>query len=275
MRRWRDRPPLNFALAFGESGASHYAAGLAFNAFMSMFPIIVGLVALVGLFAQSEEIHQSVEKVLVLAFPADEQPAIQQLFNRVKGSAGVLALFSLVALLWSGTNLFASMEFALNQIYRTRPRSFLRTRLMGLSMIGAFVIAVAVAVGASSAAALVAGGGALSFGAGWAVMTALLLIVYRFVPNRRSSFAEVWRGALVAGLSIELLNLAFPIYIGFTHGVTTYGRAFGFLFVLGTWTFFLSELLLAGAVMNRVRLDRLRIQDDNRAPDGNASDAHA
>ena len=52
------------------------------------------------------------------------------------------------------------------------------------------------------------------------------------------------------------MNLAFPIYVHFTRGATAYGRSFGFLFVLGTWTYLLSVLLLLGAVMNRMRLDR-------------------
>src|SRR5260370_33013015 len=83
-------------------------------------------------------------------------------------------------------------------------------------------------------------------------MTALLLVIYRVVPNRRTRFSEVWPGALVAGLSIELLNLAFPIYLHLTRSAATYGRSFGFLFVVGTWTYLLSILLLLGAGINRM-----------------------
>ncbi len=251
---------MNLAFAFVESRASDYAAGLAFNAFLSMFPLVLGLIALVGLFAQSDEIRAAVEKVLVVAFPADEQPAIQQTFGHIKKSAGSLAVFSVLALIWSGTNLFASMEFALNQIYLCGARTFLRTRLMALAMLGVLVVAIAAGVGASFAVALVPGSSVLEIVGGWGVMSGLLVAIYRFVPNRRATLLEVLPGALAAGLSIEVLNFAFPIYIGFTHGLTTYGREFGLLFVLGLWTYFLSVLLLMGAVMNRMRMDRHRLE---------------
>ena len=237
---WRRRPPLSIVMAYLASHASDHAAGLAFNAFLSMFPLMLGLIALVGLFPQSDDIKGAVEKVLVVALPPSEQAGMLRTFQHAKTSAGALAIFSLLALLWSGTNLFSSMEFALNQIYICGSRPFLRTRLMGVAMLGVFLVAVGASVGISTALALAPGLAVLGFGFGWIVMTALLLVIYRVVPNRRTRFSEVWPGAVVAGLSIELLNLAFPIYLNLSHGAATYGRSFGFLFVVGTWTYLLS-----------------------------------
>jgi membrane protein len=256
---WRRRPPLSIVMAYFASHASDHAAGLAFNAFLSMFPLMLGLIALVGLFPQSDEVKTAVEKVLVVAFPPSEQAGMLQAFQHAKTSAGVLALFSLLALLWSGTNLFASMEFALNQIYLCGTRPFWRTRLMGVVMLGVFVLAVGASVGISTALAIAPGLAVLGFIFGWIVMTSLLVVIYRFVPNRRTRFSEVWQGAVVAGLSIELLNLAFPIYLHLTRGAATYGRSFGFLFVVGTWTYLLSMVLLLGAVITRMRFDRVRL----------------
>jgi membrane protein len=181
-------------------------------------------------------------------------------FEHAKTSAGALALFSLLALLWSGTNLFASMEFALNQIYLSASRPFWRTRAMGVVMLGVFIAAVGASVGISTALAIAPGLAVLGFVSGWILMTALLMVIYRVVPSRRTRFSEVWHGAVVAGLSIELLNLAFPLYLQLTHGAATYGRSFGFLFVVGTWTYLLSMLLLLGAVINRMRFDGGRLE---------------
>src|SRR5712692_5030013 len=257
---WRRRPPLNIVMAFFASHASDHAAGLAFNAFLSMFPLMLGLIALVGLFPQSDDIKSAVEKVLVVALPPSEQAGMLRTFQHAKTSAGALAVFSLLALLWSGTNLFSSMEFALNQIYICGSRPFWRTRVMGVVMLAVFLLAVGASVGISTALALAPGLALLGFGFGWIVMTALLLVIYRVVPNRRTRFSEVWPGALVAGLSIELLNLAFPIYLQLSHGAATYGRSFGLLFVVGTWTYLLSMVLLLGAVINRMRFGRGRLE---------------
>ena len=252
---WR-RPPLDVITTYLASHAADHAAGLAFNAFLSIFPLILGLIAVVGLFPRSDEIKGVVEKVLVVAFPPSEQAGMLRTFQHTKASAGTLALVSFLALVWSGTNLFASMEFALNQIYLCASRPFWRTRLMGLAMLVVFFAAVGVSVGLSTALATAPERAVLGLVFGWLVMTGVLMIIYRFVPNRRIRFYEVWRGALAAGLLIELLTFAFPIYVHLTHGLTNYGRTFGFLFVLGTWIYLLSLVLLLGAVMNRMRLDR-------------------
>ena len=257
---WRRRPPLNIVMAYLASHASDHAAGLAFNAFLSMFPLVLGLIALVGLFPQSDDLKSAVEKVLVGAFPPSEQAGILKSFQGGKSSAGTLALVSVLALVWSGTNLFASMEFALNQIYLSATRSFWRNRLMGLTMLGVFLVAVGVSVGVSTATAAAPERAIVAFIFGALIMAAMSLIIYRYVPNRKSRFSELWPGALAAGIGIELLNFAFPTYVGLTHGVATYGRSFGFLFILGTWTYFLSVFLLFGAVMNRMRLDKSRLQ---------------
>jgi len=264
MSTWRRRPPLNIVMAYVASHASDHAAGLAFNAFLSMFPLVLGLIALIGLFPQSDEIKGAVEKVLVVAFPPSEQAGILKSFQGAKSTAGTLAIASVLALVWSGTNLFASMEFALNQIYLAATRSFWRNRLMGLSMLGVFLVAVVVSVGVSTATAGAPERTIVSFIFGALIMAAVLLVLYRYVPNRKSRFSELWPGALTAGVCIELLNLAFPTYVQLTHGVATYGRSFGFLFILGTWTYFLSMFLLFGAVMNRMRLDKSRLQSKDQ-----------
>jgi membrane protein len=131
---------------------------------------------------------------------------------------------------------------------------------MGVVMLGVFVVAVGASVAISTALAIAPGLAVLGFVFGWIVMTGLLMVIYRFVPNRRTRFSEVWPGAVVAGLSIELLNLAFPLYLHLTRGAATYGRSFGFLFVVGTWTYFLSMVLLLGAVITRMRFDRVCLE---------------
>ncbi len=199
MSTWRRRPPLNIVMAYLASHASDHAAGLAFNAFLSMFPLVLGLIALVGLFPQSDEIKGAVEKVLVVAFPPSEQAGILKSFQHAKSSAGTLALVSVLALVWSGTNLFASMEFALNQIYLSATRSFWRNRLMGLTMLGVFLVAVGVSVGVSTASADAPEHTIVSFVFGALIMAAVLLIIYRYVPIQteraasRSCGRALWR----------------------------------------------------------------------------------
>lgn len=236
------------------SSASNYAAGLAFHAFVSAFPLILAMIALVGLFPQAEDFRKLVESSLAGIFPRGERGTIALTFSHAKGAAGALVIVSLLGLLWTGTNLFCSMEFALNEVYGCKSRSIIGSRLMGLAMIGTFVGAIALTVGANALAEFFPGSHIFGFVTGWLVMFGLLVIIYRYVPNRQIDFAEVWPGALLAALSIEALTIVFPIYANLTNSSASYGRQFGFLFVLATWFYFLCMLLLMGAVLNRMRI---------------------
>ena len=86
-------------------------------------------------------------------------------------------------------------------------------------------------------------------------MVGLLVILYRFVPNRTFTLHEVLPGAVLAGILIEVLSLAFPLYARYAGRFNTYGAQFGLFFLLATWFYLLSELLLLGAVYNRFRME--------------------
>jgi membrane protein len=246
---------VRFVELYMSSSASNYAAGLAFHAFVSTFPLILAMIALVGLLPQAEEFRKLVESSLAGIYPKGERAAIALTFSHAKGAAGALVVVSVLGFLWTGTNLFSSMEFALNEIHLCVSRSILRSRLMGLAMIGTFVAAIALTVGANALAEFFPGTHIFGFLTGWLVMFGLLIVIYRYVPNRPIDFAEVWPGALLAALSIEVLTIVFPIYADLTNSAGSYGRQFGFLFVLATWFYFLCMLLLMGAVLNRMRVE--------------------
>ena len=53
---------------------------------------------------------------------------------------------------------------------------------------------------------------------------------------------------------IEVLSLAFPLYARIAGSFNTYGAQFALFFLLATWFYFLSQLVLLGAVYNRFRL---------------------
>ena len=155
----------------------------------------------------------------------------------------------------------------LTEIYGTKQRDALRQRLMGLVMVVVFMAAVLLAVGANSLAAVSPGGAVIGVVLGALVLTGLLLVVYRWVPNRTFSFKNIWPGAVVAGILIEVLSLAFPLYAKVSHGFNSYGQEFALFFLLATWLMFLSQFILLGAVFNKVRLGEARATGLFAAPD--------
>jgi membrane protein len=250
--------PFRVITAVGESQASNYAAALAFAAFIAMFPMILGALSIIGLAIRDPATETRFQSFILQMFPGDAQPELQHAIRGVRQSAGWLALLSLGGLVWSASGIFATMEFALTQIFGTKQRDMLRQKLMGFVMMLLLVVALGIIVAANAGAGYLSNyipyAWVLSFTIGAAVMVALLVLLYRFVPNRTFTLREVLPGALLAGVLIEVFSLAFPLYTRIAGSFNTYGAQFGLFFLLATWLYLLSEVLLLGAVYNRLRL---------------------
>jgi membrane protein len=239
--------------AYGESHAGYYAAGLAFNAFLSMFPLILGLLAILGLAIRDPATQRQFEGSVLGFFPSDAHDALSRTLSGVSEHAGLLGLIGILGMLWSGGSLFASMEFALGRMVGAGQRGFLRQRLMALMMTLIFVVAIVLSVAANSIMGLLSAFSFVGPLLGALVWMGFTLTIYRFVPNRTHTVGGLWPGAAVAGVLMELLSLAWPLYTGLSHGFNTYGSAFALFFLLATWLYFLSQFILLGAVINRMR----------------------
>ena len=246
--------PVRLVRAYGDSKASSYAAGLAFNMFMSMFPLMLGLLAIVGLVLRSSGQQADVQALLLGFFPPDAHQALQRTLTSVRDHAGLLGLLGVAGLLWSGSGLFGSMEFALDEFYGAVQRDFLRQRLMALAMTGVFVVAVVVATFANAVVGLARGVPLIGPLVGLLTWFGLMVLIYRVVPNRTfEAVAQVWPGALLAAVLMEALTLVWPLYTRLAHGFDTYGSTFALFLLLATWLYLLCQVLLFGAVANRMR----------------------
>lgn len=251
--------PVRVIMAFGASQASNYASALAFNAILSMFPLILGVLAIVGLSIRDPAAELKVQQFIVQSFPTDstQQTELLRALHSVKQSAGWLGIVSIAGLLWSASGIFASMEFVFAEIFGIQQRDMIRQKLMGFVMMIVLVAAVALAVGANALAALLPFSSLSwlsSFVIGSLVMMLLLVALYRLVPNRSYQIRHILPGALLAGVLIEALSLAWPLYARISHGFNTYGNAFALFFLLAAWFYLLSNLILLGAVYNKFRL---------------------
>lgn len=256
IHRLRNWLPFRVLAAYGESQASNYASALAFTCMLAMFPLMLGILSLVGLAIRDPATEARAQTVIIQMFPGSAQPQLLDALRGVRQSAGWLGLLSLGGLLWSASSIFSTMEFALTQIFGTKQRDLVRQKLMGLVMMILLVVAVSATVAANAIAALFPFAWITGFIIGSVVMVALLVMLYRFVPNRTFSVREVLPGAVLAGMLIELFSLGFPLYARLAGGFSTYGAQFGLFFLLAAWFYILSELILLGAVFNKFRLGR-------------------
>jgi membrane protein len=248
--------PWRVVVAYGESQASNYASALAFACLLAMFPLTLAIISLVGLAVRDPAMEFRVQDLIVQSFPGSAQPQLLDGLHSAKTSAGWMGLLALAGLLWSASTIFSTMEFAFTQIFATRQRDLIRQKAMGLVMMVLLVVAVGITVAANTLAAPFPLAWVAGFVIGSAIMVALLVGLYRFVPNRTFVVRDVIPGALLAGILIELFSLGFPLYARLAGGFNTYGAQFGLFFLLAGWFYVLSELILLGAVFNQFRLGR-------------------
>lgn len=244
--------PGRLIAAVGASQAGNYASAVAFTAFVSMFPLILGLLAIVGYATQSQSATKAALTAILGFFPSDAHTELANLFELIQKNRGTLGIISVVGLLWSGSSLFTGMEFALGVVVGVRQRGFLRQRAMALVMTVLFVVALVVTIGVNSLIAVPGVIWGFEPVAGLVVWCALMLAIYRLVPNRTYKVRELWRGVLIAGTAMELLTLLWPAFTRFSKGYSTYGAVFALVFLLASWLYFLAEFILLGAVANHM-----------------------
>jgi membrane protein len=241
--------------AYGSTHTGSHASGLAFNAVMAMFPMILGALAIIGWVVSSPGIQSQAQTAILRALPGTSGIELNKVVTGdLHHYAGLLGIVGILGLLWGVTNFFGSLEFCLSRIFEFPQRSFLRQRAMGAVMMFVLVAGMLIAVAANTLMNLMPVMAGIGPAAGFLAMGALTLTIYRLVPNRTFRIRQLWPGAVVSGALIELITLLFPLYAKLAHGFDTYGQSLALFFLLATWLAFLSQFILIGALWNRVRL---------------------
>lgn len=245
------------------------AAGLAFYAVLAVFPALIALVSLYGLFSDPAQVQAQLEQLYgVMPASAAELLGAQMhaLVGQSSGALGVGFVVSLVGLLWSASGGVSQLFAAINVAYeREETRSFWKIRglALGVTLAALAFSALALALVAVAPAALEA----LSLGSTlegavtwlrWPLLAALMALglgwIYRVAPDRDGKPSPRWvtPGAIAATALWLLGSLAFSFYTArFGSYQETYG-ALGAVIVFMMWLWISGLSVLIGAELNYV-----------------------
>lgn len=207
--------------------------------------------------------------VRLVAAAVEQTPTqVARSLEAVERSSGILVAVSMLSLLWSGSALFSAMDNALSALAGCAPRRFWRKRLMGMAMILVFAALVIPIIASASFlfvhTARLPAAGVPSFLTrtasrvhlvggqmllGGVSGTALFLLIYKVVPNRRAPLRAVLPGALLAGAALELLTLLFPLYLHYTESNGTLGALLALPLLL-TFFYLVGQLTVVGMLLN-------------------------
>lgn len=251
------------------------AAKTAYYFFLSIWPLFLGLFAFTGIFG-GQEAFEWIMAWIKTFLPEEPTRFLEQFVRDItEGSRPDMLSVGILLTFWSGSNIFASLADGLNTMYDLEEgRSWWKRK--ALAVVLAMLAAVLLTVGAT---AILAGSeilGLLGAAEGWNALrwpvaflflTALLWLVYYWLPDRDQALSKryVTVGAIVgAGLWV-VATTGFRFYVA--H-LGSYSRTYGFVgsvLVLLIWLYLSALTILFGGEV-AVSLEQGLHEDDGPEP---------
>jgi membrane protein len=252
-------------VSFYDDQATHHAAALTYYALMSLFPMLLLAVSLLGVLggypstynAIVGHLHGVVPAVTLAPLKAAVKAALKS-----RGTAAAALVLAMVTALYGGTGYLEAARRALNVVFEApRGRSFVRRKLTDVASL--FVL---LALVLTTLVLMFAGGGIAHKVLGpeaasvwriarWPGAFASALLVFSFIyyvtPDvRQRAFRWILPGAL-AGIAVWLAaSAAFSEYLAnFKSFNVTYG-SFAAAIILLVWLWLTNVALLLGAEIN-------------------------
>ncbi|CAN5742435.1 YihY/virulence factor BrkB family protein [soil metagenome] len=255
---------------FVDDHCTQIAASISYYVFFSVFPLSIFLITIFGQVLRNESVRDRVieglMEVVPLA-PVEGREQLEEILSGVATDISLLGLLSIVGLLWSASAMMAALRRALNIAWDTNHR---RTAVRGKLLDIFMVLMVGLLVGLSIAATTVrpyvqdeitavsdelsligsllrAGMWLLTFVIPIVVSFLIFAALFRFVPAVKTSFDEIWPGALFAAIAFEMAKVGFTFYLrNFGNYNAIYG-SLGAVIVFMLFIFLAANVLLMGA----------------------------
>lgn len=239
------------------------SAGVAFFAMAALFPALIALISIYGLFADPVVVEQSLallRGILPEQGYALVQGQLRDIVAQNDSSLGWGLLLSMGGALWTASGGLRALVTGLNIAYdETEKRSILRVYLLTIGLtLGAMVVLV-LGLGLSAAVARhiyhYRADSFFSIALTWPLMLVLfagiLSLLYRYGPSRtHPRWQWVSWGSTFAALTWGLASAGFGFYATqFADYQKTYG-ALGGVILLMMWLFITALVVLVGAEIN-------------------------
>jgi membrane protein len=257
------------ARELGGDQCTDLAAALTYYAVLSIFPALVVVVSLLGVFGEGQ---RTTEALLQLVGDLGPSSAVETLRAPIEQlvespSAGVALLVGIMGAVWSASGYVGAFGRAMNRIYeieegrpvwKLRPLQLLIT-LGGLVLAAAatFLLAVSGPVASAIGSAIGVGDAALTAWsiARWPIIVILMTLavatLYFATPNvQQPKFRWMSIGACVAIITWVLASVLFGLYVtNFSSYNKTYGALAGVIVFL-LWLWITNLALLFGAELD-------------------------
>lgn len=257
-------------MAWWGGNVMRLGASLAYYTLFAIAPILVVAIGIAGLVFGDEAVRGEIAGQLEGLMGRQGAEAIQAMLQGAskKGAGIVATVVGGLTTLLAATGAFLELQTSLNAIFRAKPKTgaalstFVKVRLrsFGLVLAIGFLLLVSLAVSAGLAAT-----------AGWlertgvgtpaiwwvanfvvslGVISVLFALLYRFLPDRRLEWRDVWIGAVATSVLFTIGKQLIGLYLGRSSTASSYGAAGSVVIVL-LWVYYSSQIVLIGAEYTR------------------------
>ncbi|MEE2570233.1 YihY/virulence factor BrkB family protein [Pseudarthrobacter sp. J64] len=251
---------------FTQDQCPDLAAGLTYYAVLSLFPGLLALVSILGLFGNPERTTSALLEIGQGIAPGSTMDTIRGPIEELAASpaAGFTFVIGLATALWSASGYVGAFGRAMNRVYEVdegRPFLKLRGTMLAVTLLSIVAVALLAGMLVLSGPVAEAVGGAIGLSealltvwniAKWPIIVALVIlliaVLYYATPNvKQPKFRWMSMGSFIALLIFVVASLGFGFYVAnFANYNKTYG-AIGGVIIMLLWLWILNMSLLFGA----------------------------
>lgn len=281
---------------YDEDNVARLAASLAYYTLLSIAPLIIFAVAVVGLAFGQDAAREHIGNELSGVVGPGATEAIQSIAKNAHApSSGIIGLIvGVVVLMFGASGVFGELQSALNTVWEVTPKpgrgiwGLIKDRFFSFTLVVgvAFLLLVSLVVSAGLTWAgqtferALPGGAAvwhlLNFAISLAVVTALFALMFKVLPDVKIAWRDVWVGAGVTAGLFTLGKFALGLYLGKAGVSSAYGAA-GSIVALVIWVYYSAQVLLVGAEFTEAYARRYgtKITPDEKAVSLNNGESSA
>jgi membrane protein len=243
----------------GNHDAAQRAAGVAYYAILSIFPLLLGLIAVFGFFLPSVNLQDELLKFVGKNLPGATTDILRQNIASIVKLRGAMGVLSIVVLFWGASAMFSAISLAINRAWDIRRyRPFFIRKASELGMALSTGILFLLSLGASAIILILRGVFDLPVAkliivdvgsrlVAFLLILAVFLLLYKLIPNTRTYWRYVWPGALLAAILFEIARTLFVFYLeNFANYQLIYG-SIASIIVLLVWIYYSAFIMILGA----------------------------
>jgi len=253
--------------------APQLGAALAYYTVLSLAPLILVLLAIVGMIFRDDprgtwdRITQQMSYFL-------DQSAVQVVQNIAQkasqpGKSTIATIIGVALAIFGASGVFGQLQDALNTIWGVKAKpgggiwAFLRARFLSFAMVAGvcFLLLVSLAIEALLKGfshyiqSALPGGMVIALTVylifDFAVVVLLFAMIFKFLPDVEIQWRDVWIGAVLTAILFGIGKWLLGFYLGSGAAGSAYGAA-GSLITLLLWVYYSSQILLFGAEFTQV-----------------------